>query len=62
MSQNFFTTKLSVKTKDIKSMNISIFNVCPVIAALNNSTSKLFELVNQLNKSTILIVVIFFQY
>ena len=43
-------------------MNISIFNVCPVIAALNNSTSKLFELVNQLNKSTILIVVIFFQY
>ena len=36
-------------------MNMSIFNAFPVIAALNDSSSNLFELVNQLNKSTILI-------
>ena len=29
-------------------------NTIPVIAASNNSSSKLFEIVNQLNKSTIL--------
>ena len=29
-------------------------NTIPVIAPLNNSSSKLFELVDQLNKSTIL--------
>ena len=33
---------------------MSIFNAFPVIAALNDSSSNLFELVNQLNKSTIL--------
>ena len=40
--------QLSAKTKDIKSNNMSIFN------ALNDSSSDLFELVNQLNMSTIL--------
>ena len=33
---------------------MSIFNAFPVIAALNDSSSSIFELVNQLNKSTIL--------
>ena len=46
--------QLSTKTKDIKSINMSIFNAFPVIAALNDSSSSIFELVNQLNKSTIL--------
>ena len=44
--------QLSTKTKDIKSM--SIFNAFQVIAALNDSSSNLFELVNQLNKSAII--------
>ena len=39
---------LSAKTKDIKSINVSIFN------ALNESSSDLFKLVNLLNMSTIL--------
>ena len=46
--------QLSVKTKDIKSINMSIFNAFPVVAALNDSSSNLFELVNRLNKSIIL--------
>ena len=40
--------QLSAKTKDIKNINMSIFN------ALNDSSSYLFKLVNQLNMSTIL--------
>ena len=40
--------QLSAKAKDIKSNNMSIFN------ALNDSSSYLFELMNQLNMSTIL--------
>ena len=48
------SSQLSAKTKDIKSINMSIFNAFPVIAALNDSSSNLFELVNQLNKSTII--------
>ena len=43
---NYF--QLSAKTKDIKNINMSIFN------ALNDSSSYLFKLVNQLNMSTIL--------
>ena len=39
--------QLSAKTKDIKSINMSIFN------ALNDSSSDLFKLVNQLNMSTV---------
>ena len=46
--------QLSVKTKDIKSINMSIFNAFPVVAALNDSSYNLFELVTQLNTSTIL--------
>ena len=44
----------SAKTKDIKSINMSIFNAFPVIAALNDTSFNLFELVNQLNESTII--------
>ena len=43
--------QLSAKTKDIKSFNMSIFNAFPVIAALNDSSSIFFELVNRLNKN-----------
>ena len=47
------SVQLSAKTKDTISINMSIFNAFPVISALKNGTFNLFELVNQLNMSTI---------
>ena len=40
--------QLLAAMKDIESINMSIFHIFHVIAGLNDSSSNLFELVNQL--------------